>query len=63
MKILFKMILALVCGALLGLLALYGIDRECARRDYESGQKAADCIFDSNCKFYNDQKKGDFFRG
>ena len=63
MKILFQMIFALVCGAFLGLLALYGIDRECARRDYESGQKALDCIFESNCRFYNDQMKGDFFRG
>lgn len=62
MNILFKMILALVCGALLGLLALYGIDRECARRDYESGQKAVDCIFESNCNYYNSQRT-DFFKG
>ena len=62
MKIFFKMILALVCGALLGLLALYGIDRECARRDYESGQKAVDCIFEQNCAYFNNQKS-DFFKG
>ena len=57
------MILALLGGLLIAFLALYGIDRECARRDYESGQKAVDCIFESNCKFYNDQMKGGFFKG
>lgn len=62
MTMILKMIFALVCGALLGLLALYGIDRECARRDYESGQKAVDCIFESNCNHYNSQRT-DFFKG
>lgn len=63
MKILLKMILALVCGGFLGFVVLYGIDRECARRDYENGLESVDCIFESNCSFYNNQMKGEFFRG
>lgn len=62
-NVVLKLIFSFVCGAILGLLVLYGIDRECARRDYEIGVEADDCIFKSNCKFYNDQMKGDFFRG
>ena len=63
MTTLFKMILAILGGLLIAFVVLYGIDRECARRDYESGQKAVDCIFESNCKFYNEQMKGRFFKG
>lgn len=62
MKILFKMILAILGGLLVAFVVLYGIDRECARRDYESGQKAVDCVFESNCNYYNRQRT-DFFKG
>lgn len=57
-----KMIFAFVCGVFLGLLALYGIDREVARREHENGLEAVDCIFESNCRFYNRQAS-EFFRG
>ena len=63
MKILFKMILALLCGAGLDLLLLYGVDRHIASREHADGLEAVDCVFENNCKFYNDQMKGDFFRG
>ena len=56
------MIFAFVCGVFLGLLALYGIDREVARREHENGLEAVDCIFESNCRFYNRQAS-EFFRG
>lgn len=62
MKILFEMILAILGGLLVAFVVLYGIDRECARRDYESGLESVDCIFKQNCDYYNSQRK-DFFKG
>ena len=56
------MILAILGGLLIAFVVLYGIDRECARRDYESGQEAIGCIFESNCEYYNSQRT-DFFKG
>jgi len=62
MKILQGLIVATFGGLLISFLFIYGIDRELARRDYESGQEAIDCIFESNCEYYNSQRT-DFFKG
>jgi hypothetical protein len=62
MKILQGLIAATFGGLLIAFLFIYGIDRELARRDYESGQEAIDCIFESNCEYYNSQKT-EFFKG
>ena len=62
MKTIFTMILAILGGLLVAFVVLYGIDRECARRDNERGEKAVDCIFESNCEYYNSQRT-DFFKG
>ena len=35
---------------------LYGIDREMARQDYNSGKWAEHCIFQSNCDHYNNME-------
>ena len=45
----------LIFGACLFLVyaGLYGIDREAARQDYLQGKEAKNCIFQSNCKYYN----------
>ena len=57
-----------IFGAFVGLLAflvavLGCIDREQARQDFLNGEKAQDCIFKTNCDFYNKQLGNNYFRG
>jgi len=37
------------------IVALFGIDREQARRDYVNGDEVTGCIFQSNCNYYNEK--------
>ena len=49
-----RMVLLIVASAVCLLTAgLYGIDREMARQDYNEGNWAEHCIFQSNCDYYN----------
>lgn len=49
-------ILIIVCPIMLFTALLYGIDRESARNDYLKGKEANNCIFQSNCDYYNDME-------
>ena len=57
-----------IFGAFVGMLAflvavLGCMDREQARQDFLKGEKAQDCIFQTNCDFYNKQLGNNYFRG
>lgn len=63
MKLILKCLFAVLCGFGLAVLCLYGIDRHLASRENAEGLEAVDCIFQSNCDYYNSKMNGKFFRG
>ena len=53
-----KILIYIILSCLILLLLLAGLDREIARRDYIAGNKVENCIFKTNCNYYNNLLKG-----
>lgn len=48
-----NVLLLVLVFVMLGFFAIFGIDREVARRDYADGNEATNCIFKMNCDHFN----------
>ena len=54
MKTFKNIVVGIIIGILLSVMALYGIDREVARRDWNNDGYTENCIFDTNCEHFNE---------